>query len=361
VSALQDHGYILCTGKRDYVLVDFYGGMNSLPRLIDNKQVRVKQVRDFLGEDFPKEEIPDVEEVRQQIAEHRKQVENFETNQGYLNKKEQLESSQRRRRSKFEQKRSDLLGNQEAEREFFDARQQAERSKLRSQYLAANQEIREGREQRKLQGLAAILARASGYEAVQSRLRRYQDRKRYEVFEADRTDLLIKQQKERHLQELEHRIRLDDIDRRLRSLSLLEKRELRSLGVEHIRGERISMRKGPEHIPRAALELSPWKGRPANLGKAKKANNPRLKKKLARKAARTTSRAREHSPALRAQFREAANATPEVQAMRPLKWQFPGECQKVEIPVKEHECPQRENSGDSPERDKDNRNGGKSR
>ncbi len=54
VRSLEDMGYILATGDRDYVLVDLYGNMNGLPKLIDDKKVRIKQVREFLGRDFPK-------------------------------------------------------------------------------------------------------------------------------------------------------------------------------------------------------------------------------------------------------------------------------------------------------------------
>ena len=40
VRSLEDMGYILATGERPYVLVDRYGNMNSLPKLIDDKKVR---------------------------------------------------------------------------------------------------------------------------------------------------------------------------------------------------------------------------------------------------------------------------------------------------------------------------------
>ncbi len=48
VRALEDRGYILATGKRDYVLVDVYGEMNALPKLIDDKTVRTKDISAFL-------------------------------------------------------------------------------------------------------------------------------------------------------------------------------------------------------------------------------------------------------------------------------------------------------------------------
>ncbi len=57
VRSLEDMGYILATGSRDYVLVDLYGNMNSLPKLIDDKKVRVKAApgipRQGLSEGLP--------------------------------------------------------------------------------------------------------------------------------------------------------------------------------------------------------------------------------------------------------------------------------------------------------------------
>lgn len=38
-------GYILATGERPYVLVDRFGNMNALPKLIEDRGVRVKNVR----------------------------------------------------------------------------------------------------------------------------------------------------------------------------------------------------------------------------------------------------------------------------------------------------------------------------
>ncbi len=68
VQALADRGYILATGKRPYVLVDLYGHMNALPKLIDDKTVRTKDIRAFLEAEFPPESLPTVEEARELAA-----------------------------------------------------------------------------------------------------------------------------------------------------------------------------------------------------------------------------------------------------------------------------------------------------
>ncbi|MFP3386514.1 hypothetical protein R0J92_24015, partial [Tritonibacter sp. SIMBA_163] len=45
VRALEEMGYVLATGKRPYILVDLYGDMNALPKLIDDRSVRTKDIR----------------------------------------------------------------------------------------------------------------------------------------------------------------------------------------------------------------------------------------------------------------------------------------------------------------------------
>ena len=49
--------------------------MNALPKLIDDKTVRTKDIRAFLEKDFPAESLPNVEDARAVAAEHRKIME----------------------------------------------------------------------------------------------------------------------------------------------------------------------------------------------------------------------------------------------------------------------------------------------
>jgi hypothetical protein len=53
--------------------------MNSQPKLIDNKQVRTEDLREFLGKEFPKDSLPGVDEAR--AAGHRAVMELFRTNE----------------------------------------------------------------------------------------------------------------------------------------------------------------------------------------------------------------------------------------------------------------------------------------
>jgi hypothetical protein len=81
VRSLEDMGYILATANRDYVLVDLYGSKKALVRLIDDKKVCIKDEREFLGKDFPKDALPTVEEARGLAAVHRAAMELFEKNE----------------------------------------------------------------------------------------------------------------------------------------------------------------------------------------------------------------------------------------------------------------------------------------
>jgi hypothetical protein len=77
VRALEELGYVLATGKRPYVLVDLYGEMNALPKLIDDRAVRTKDIRAFLERDFPLESLPSVDEAKALVAQHRQAIEDF--------------------------------------------------------------------------------------------------------------------------------------------------------------------------------------------------------------------------------------------------------------------------------------------
>lgn len=75
VQDLAEQGYILARGKRPYVLVDAYGGMHALSKLIVDKDVKTKEVRAFLEKDFPEDVLPTVKEAEELIAKHRQFVE----------------------------------------------------------------------------------------------------------------------------------------------------------------------------------------------------------------------------------------------------------------------------------------------
>ena len=92
VRALEELGYVLATGKRPYVLVDLYGEMNALPKLIDDRAVRTKDIRAFLERDFPPESLPSVDEAKALVAQHRQAIEDFKKAQGQADRVDALET-----------------------------------------------------------------------------------------------------------------------------------------------------------------------------------------------------------------------------------------------------------------------------
>jgi hypothetical protein len=105
VQALAERGYILATGKRPYVLVDLYGGMHALSKLIDDKSVRTREIRDFLEKDFPPESLPRDEEAQKLVADHKKVIETADRNDLRLDQLAQLKHSQKERRHSLELER----------------------------------------------------------------------------------------------------------------------------------------------------------------------------------------------------------------------------------------------------------------
>ena len=331
VAGLKDQGYILCTGNRDYVLVDYYGGMNALPRLIDDKEVKVKQIREFLGEDFPKDQLPDVEETRQDIAKHRKQFEQLKRSEDYIEKKHQLEWAQKRRRVKYDLEGEDMRQSHTAGLAELDASQYRQRVAIRSQYLHDKSLTSEHREASKPGGLAAFFAKASGYERLQKQFQRRQDRRCMEEYQ-QRQAHLASQQAERKIElEYQQAAQAGDLERRMSALSRLEAREMRSLKTRQTRTQRIYARKGPEHMPTAALELSPWSGRSANIHKAKKVYKPavaKAHKKAAKKDKEITA------PMLKEKFKPETPVEETKPTDKELRWRFPGSDEKVIVPTK---------------------------
>lgn len=299
VAGLQDHGYVLCTGRRDYVLVDYYGQMNALPRMIDDKQVRTQHIREFLGDEFPPESLPDVDLTKEHINGHRKQFEEFKRSQNFIDKREQLLRAHEKRRTVLNLERTNLEKRQASILASLELSQRDLRFAMRSDYLREKLEIRQKREADRPQGLAAFLSKASGFDLVQKRVQRYRDGKRYQEYHDQQSRL--KGSQEHQLKEMEYQQELQmlDLERRGQSLAQLEQRELRSLQTQELKSQRISHRAGVDYIPSVDLVLSPW-GRKANIYKAKQKHTSDLSRVLG-ESARPITEPRS-APGLRRQF-----------------------------------------------------------
>jgi hypothetical protein len=137
MQALAAHGYILAAGKRPYVLVDIYGHMNALPKLIDDKTVRLKDIRAFLEKDFPPESLPTVQQAKKLAATHRKSFEDHRAHEQKAAAITHLEKVQARRRQEITQQQTALRQRQHRETQTLTRQHRTERDAQRSSYRFA--------------------------------------------------------------------------------------------------------------------------------------------------------------------------------------------------------------------------------
>lgn len=253
VQALEELGYILATGKRDYVLVDRFGEMNSLPKLVSDKEVRTRQVRELLGKDFPTADLPSVDEARALAAQRREAVAERQREQQQRDehhaqevvRRAALELKQQSRRQTVERQAANLATQQKQERKVLSDRQRIERAMLRSSYLDEMRQVRQERARRRPTGLAAFLARVSGIALVTKKLHRYRDRERFRAFLAGKTALHERQIEERGLLARRHQMQVLDRERRQRAVAKIERREQQALETALLREARIKARNEP--------------------------------------------------------------------------------------------------------------------
>ena len=259
VRAIEELGYVLATGKRPYVLVDLYGEMNALPKLIEDRQVRTKDIRAFLERDFPPESLPSVEEAKALVASHRKAIEDFGKAQARADRLDILKESQAERRRTLEDEQAAMKARQGTERNDLALRQRAARQALEQAYDAEMGLVRLQRDKGRATGLVAVLARVSGFDAFRRQLRRHQDKRRQERF-VDELQALDQPQAEARLElQRRHEAQSLDLDRQRRALEQVEARELKSLETELLRERRVAERArgGGNRMPALTLELKP--------------------------------------------------------------------------------------------------------
>lgn len=279
VRALEDLGYVLATGKRPYVLVDVYGDVNALPKLIDDKTVRTKDIRAFLEGEFPPEALPTVEEAQALIAQHRQAIEDFNKAKA---KPDELEQLKAQRRAGAEKEAAGLKALQGRERIELSAQQKQDRSALRTAYLDEMKQRRTLRARNRPTGLAAFLGRITGVALITKKLHKYRDRKRFETFLAERKQLYDRQGQERLALRRRQQVQAADINRNLRALDQIEQRERRSLATAMLKQRRIEERRRHDH------RMPPVKAKNEAPKKARRVTNPytsTLARELAERAA----------------------------------------------------------------------------
>ena len=203
VAALEDHGYMLASGKRPYVLVDTFGKMHALPRLIDDKRVRTQDVEDFLRPEFPPESLSTVDEARAVAAQHEESRKRIELSQKLKEQSEILKQDQDARREKLQ---AEVSSKEERLRQETTRLSDRHGDTLYAHKLNIAQqdmEINFKRAAHAPTGLAAFLSRVTGMDAVRSKYHAYQDKKRETIQEQQRLEIEQKQHPAAQFQILE--------------------------------------------------------------------------------------------------------------------------------------------------------------
>lgn len=304
VRALEEHGYVLATGKRPYVLVDLYGEMNALPKLIDDRAVRTKDIRAFLEPDFPTESLPSVDEAKALVAQHRQAIDDFKKAQVQADRVEDLKRSQAERRAPLEAEYSEMQARHGLERESLETRQRRERQTLQAKHQAEANRAQDQRGRRRTGGLVAILARVSGFNALRRQFDQHRDKRRLDRFDEELRALDEPQARARLELQRRHEAQSLDMDRRLRALAQVEARELKSLetGLEKEQRVKTRARGGGNRMPALTLDLKPRGRRDA----ATKAKNRHGSRTALDEATKTSPETPKKTLSLREDFTRAA-------------------------------------------------------
>ncbi len=257
VQALAERGYILATGNRPYVLVDLYGNMNALPKLIDDKAVQTKEVRAFLEKEFPPESLPTVEEAQRLVAEHRKLIEQSVGQDRLADRLTALKHGQRERRQAIETEQQSLRHRQHCLRLAQQTSHRAERDKLRTDHRQTMKAIRTERYQNRSTGLGAFLGKLTGVTFIQHKVHRYQDAQRIKAYREQQVQLKTRQAEEQKTLDLRLRLQAQEVERKLKALDKVDQREQAALQRDQRTEQRIRSRGEDGAMPSLARLAGP--------------------------------------------------------------------------------------------------------
>ncbi len=249
VQALSEKGYILATGKRPYILVDIYGGMNALAKLINDKEVRTADIRKFLERDFPAKSLPTVEEAQALVARHRALLERELKADQRADGLAQLQHSQRDRRTDITRMIRLLSNRQQAQRQLLSGEHRAQRSVLRHAHLEGVHAVRHARYENRPTGLAAFLGRVTGIERVRHALQRREDAKRHTRYGEQLKALRAEQRRKEQALERRLKLQMQELTRRQSAFEKLDRRELAAFLRDQRRALRVQQRGGGDEMP----------------------------------------------------------------------------------------------------------------
>jgi len=306
VSALSEQGYILATGKRPYVLVDVNGHTNALPRMIDDKEVRAKDVQAILAKDYPPESLPTVEDAKSFAAQHREHIKQHEKSDQKAERRDQLRAKQEDRRKSLIAHREALRDKQLQERGSLAREQATERNKFFAAFAKQEKEIAKRREQHKPNGLAAFLGKVTGVEFAIKKLHERQDAKRLRAYYSEETALQEKHHDQTQAQQRLHELQNLDMERNERNLSKIEARERASLEAAFEKERNLALNARREYTPTIGLDLSP-PGRRARPDRAVNRHRNAAERKNQEREAQVQEK--DELPDLTEEFDRAAGVT----------------------------------------------------
>jgi hypothetical protein len=273
VAGLDQSGYTLSQGRRGYALVDVFGGVGTVQRLINDRAVRKKDVDAFLEKEFPNDQLPTVEEAKAAAKKFMEQQKHVLKKEQLAERVQALEQYQNERREKLERELNEKRAAIKRETERLDARLDAGKGALAKSHAQADFEINFARTQNDPKGLAKLLAKVSGVEFIRAKLHAHQDQKRHALQEQERKALQLKQESERLIQQRTSEMQHIEINRREEAQKQAFAREQQSLKLANERELVRHLRRGYDHMPSSELTLNPYSGRPANIAKAKTRHN----------------------------------------------------------------------------------------
>lgn len=248
VAALEDSGYILATGKRHYVLVDTFGNMNSLPKMIGDPSINTKQVHAFLEKDFPIEDLCSVDHARDMADQHNAERKRLALSERLAEQREIMKRTKKERADKLQ----DAIDAKRSEFQLeADPLQERHNDALYVKKLnnaQAKLEIDFRRAAHQPTGLAAFLSKVSGMDIMRRKLHEYQDRKRAALQDQRRQELEFGRHVEKLEQQREHEVQMIALRRQEHDQKNIFEREARSIEMAHQRDIRAHYSEGYEHM-----------------------------------------------------------------------------------------------------------------
>lgn len=256
VQGLQERGYLLATGERPYVVVDIYGHPHALARLLKTEGVRTKDLREFLGNEYPPEELPHVDDAKRMVGENADRlktlakIEHLEAELAEKKKALKLRPD----RVKLDREVAVQDKRHESERAALNERQQTQLRNAKRAFRAREKFIEQQQKLHSPKGLAAFLGRVTGVTKGLKKYREFRARQRLRKFVEKRKDVKAAQETQREDLKWRQILEKRALEKRERELDRQDKQELKSLQKKLLKEHRTAQRGGTSNMPAIKLE-----------------------------------------------------------------------------------------------------------